>query len=395
MSVVILMLSLSAILMWIVYHRLVDSQVKGIPLLRDVDVVQRSEWPLVSVVITAKDEEKNIHKSLSNTLSLNYPNLEFIVVNDRSTDQTQEIIDQWQSRDSRLHSVQVKELPSGWVGKVHALQKGLEHARGEWVLFCDADVKLNTHTLEKAVSYCEQESGQHLGVMFDNPACLRSFWLSVMTLGYGALAVNLLRTRKIDSPDEKYFFGSGAFNLVKKSVLDQAKDLSWLRLELVDDMGLGMMVKLYGGKSLILKGVDEIGIVWYGTARDMMKGLEKNVFGFVGGFSLLRVLAMASICLFVVFFPLIGSLYFSSFAGVAAWVSVYFVLPGLITMIHNEDFNLHPLAVFFFPLAHLSALFVLVRSAFIVLKNQGVSWKDTYYPLSDLRQHQRAKTRLM
>ena len=101
----------------------------------------RADQGLVSVIVPAKDEEANIGAALETILAQDYPNIEIIVVDDRSTDGTAEAVRRVAARDGRVRLVQVKELAAGWFGKPHAMHTGAREARGEWLLFVDADCR--------------------------------------------------------------------------------------------------------------------------------------------------------------------------------------------------------------------------------------------------------------
>src|ERR1051326_8537576 len=94
----------------------------------------------VSVIVAARNEARHIEQGLQSILAQDYPNLEFIAVDDRSTDGTGDILDRLAKKDLRLHTVHITELPSGWLGKTHAQHVGAERATGELILFTDADV---------------------------------------------------------------------------------------------------------------------------------------------------------------------------------------------------------------------------------------------------------------
>ena len=95
--------------------------------------------PLISVCIPARNEERNIRTCVEAMLAQDYPNLEVIVLDDRSSDSTPLILAEIASRDSRLHPISGSDLPKGWAGKPHALFQASAHARGEWLCFVDAD----------------------------------------------------------------------------------------------------------------------------------------------------------------------------------------------------------------------------------------------------------------
>ena len=112
-------------------------------------------WPLVSVVVAARNEASLIEKSLRSLAAMDYPNFEVVAVNDRSVDGTGDIIDRVAAGGSRIRALHIKELPAGWLGKCHALHCGSRHASGGLLLFTDADVTFSVDTLRLAVRYFE------------------------------------------------------------------------------------------------------------------------------------------------------------------------------------------------------------------------------------------------
>src|SRR5262249_1899466 len=130
--------------------------------LRDLDGPEPKRWPRLTVVIAACDEARTIGPALATLLVSDYPDLEIVVVNDRSTDDTGAIIDDVARRRPRVRAVHVRELPDGWLGKVHALHSGVAAATGEWLLFTDADVHFAPDTLRNAIAHVEAHGIDHL-----------------------------------------------------------------------------------------------------------------------------------------------------------------------------------------------------------------------------------------
>ena len=112
-------------------------------------------WPRVSVVIPARNEALGIARALESRLADGYPDLEIVVVDDRSDDNTPRIIADFAARDPRPKAVRVDELPHGWLGEVNALAVGAREATGDWMLFSDADVEVAPRMLSRAVAHCE------------------------------------------------------------------------------------------------------------------------------------------------------------------------------------------------------------------------------------------------
>ena len=118
--------------------------------------------PRVSIVIPARNEERNLEEALRSVLALDYDNLEIDVVDDRSTDRTGEILDRMAAADPRLRVVHVRELPPGWLGKNHALWLGAAKATGEFLLFTDADIVMEPTALRRAVGAMVADGLDHL-----------------------------------------------------------------------------------------------------------------------------------------------------------------------------------------------------------------------------------------
>ena len=121
-------------------------------------------WPAVSVIVAARDEAAGIEAAMGSLLALDYPALEVIAVDDRSGDATGAILDRLAAHDRRLRVLHVRELPPGWLGKNHAVALGAREARGELLLFTDADVEFAPAALRSAVSILEAEELDHLAL---------------------------------------------------------------------------------------------------------------------------------------------------------------------------------------------------------------------------------------
>src|SRR5690606_5030460 len=131
--------------------------VRFIDWLRDVEVPADFAWPRVSIIVPARNEEREIEAALQSVLHLDYPDYEVMVVNDRSTDGTGAILERMQSAYPQLRVATVTELPRGWLGKNHAMYFGAQQASGELLLFTDADIVMRPDTLRRAVYYLERE----------------------------------------------------------------------------------------------------------------------------------------------------------------------------------------------------------------------------------------------
>ena len=138
--------------------------------------------PRVTIVVAARNEEAKIEEGLRSLLALDYPEIEIIAVDDRSTDATGELMDSI-ARESagKLHIEHVSALPAGWLGKTHAMWIAGRKATGDWILFTDADVIFSPDSLRRAIAYIETERADHL-VLF--PTMIMHTWDEQMMIGF-------------------------------------------------------------------------------------------------------------------------------------------------------------------------------------------------------------------
>lgn len=362
---------------------------KHIRLLRDFPPPpERPAWPKVSIIVPACNEAGSIGPAARTLLEMDYPNLELIIVDDRSNDGTGEIIRGLAARDKRVTPVSVTSLPPGWLGKLHALHKGVQAAAGEWLLFTDADVHFRAQSLRKAIQRCDSKK---LGFLSIIPSFLeKSFPLRVMVsqfMHFGSLTTD---PRMISDPKSKACVGTGAFNLCSREAYLQSGGMEWLKMEVIDDGGLAYAMKLARVKSEALSGVGEIELEWYPSLWGFVKGLEKNGFSLMG-YSFPFVLALHA----AVFFHFFGYTVAPILSGsvpvmIFVWSAMSFYL-AVSAYVIRKVIDVNPLNVLFFPLSFLLFPLVILRSAIICLRQGGIYWRGTFYPLAELRAQQRVK----
>lgn len=240
--------------------------------------VADSDAPLVSVICPARDEADAIEAATLERLTDPAPWIEFIFVNDRSTDGTGEILDRVTSSDTRARVLHIDELPAGWLGKVHAQQVGLEHATircDGWYLFSDGDTHVHPGCIDAALAWAEQVQADHVAL---TPRIVKGSWL--LRLCIAPLMRTLLCTLRLwlaNDDSQPRAMGVGAFNLVRRTALERAGGLEQLRLEIADDVGIATVVKDVGGRSRVAIGAAWLEIEWYRTASQFLQGSEKGV----------------------------------------------------------------------------------------------------------------------
>ena len=357
---------------------------------RKIADISKAQWdripsghPRVSIIVPARNEEAAIEQGLSRLLALDYDNYEVIVVDDRSTDQTGLIIERVAGSPEAhgcLKTIHVRELPHGWMGKTHAMWSASERATGDWFLFTDADVLFKPDVLRRALAYAEAEQADHV-VVFPRMIMKRpgermmiAFFQTLFTFGH--------RPWKVADPKTKDHMGVGAFNMVRRSTYEAIGTYKALRMEVLDDMKLGKVIKNAHFRQRNVFGEDLISIRWAHGAMGVVNNLTKNFFAILS-FQWWRTIASAVGLLFLNLGPFLGVWLTHGWARVpyaVALGSMFLIYLGmsLKSSVPPYYFFLHPISTVLFA-------YTLLRSMFLTLHNDGVTWRGTTYPLEELR----------
>jgi cellulose synthase/poly-beta-1,6-N-acetylglucosamine synthase-like glycosyltransferase len=336
--------------------------------------------PRVSILIPARNEERNLEEALRSVLALDYENLEIDVIDDRSTDRTGEILDRMAAAEPRLRVVRVRELPAGWLGKNHALWLGAEKATGDFLLFTDADVVLEPSSLRRAVQVMVADGLDHLTA---SPEIARPSVLFELFIGAFSLFFALFtRPWKAKDPRSPHYVGIGAFNLVRATAYRAVGGHRTIAMRPDDDLKLGKLLKTRGFRQEFVFGQGALRVEWYTSVRELIQGLMKNAFSGVD--YRVRVVAVATVIQLAVFvWPFLALLLIP---GAARWLN----LASVLTLVGLCWINA-PLAGVRrwhgvgFPLATLLFLYILWRATLLTLWNDGIDWRGTHYPLAELR----------
>jgi glycosyltransferase involved in cell wall biosynthesis len=379
-------------LMWL--SRVIDTSL-GV---RTLVNIARPEWdrspstptgnPLVTIVVPARNEEASIRQALSQLLALDYDNYEVIAVDDRSTDHTGEIMDDLakcsegrpRPSNAKLRIVHVIELPPGWMGKAHAMWSAAKESTADWILFTDADVMFRPDCLRRAIAYAEAERADHL-VLFPRTIMKRP-GEKMMLAFFQLMFVFGHRPWKVADPKAKDHIGVGAFNLVRRSVYEAIGTYEALRFEVVDDMKLGKVIKNAGFRQRNVLGENLLELHWAQGALGVVRNLTKNFFA-VMSFQSWRALGFCFAAAFINIMPFAGVFVAHGWARLPYVISLlclFFLYFGmsLFSEVRPWYLLLHPIATTLF-------IYTMLRSMFFALRNHGVEWRGTMYPLDELR----------
>jgi hypothetical protein len=348
----------------------------------DLEPVDSHRAPPLSVVVAARNEASHIRPALRSLLEQDYPQLEVVVVNDRSEDDTGVVLEAMSRAAPRLRVITVEVLPDDWLGKNHALAAGATAARGRYVLFTDADVVFAPGALRRALGYAVAHDLDHLAV---SPAITsRSPAVRVFVAGFALFFGLLTRPWRVRHPRSRAAIGIGAFNLVRREAYVRAGGHGPIRLRPDDDLMLGRLMKAAGGRSDTLFGAGALSVDWYGSFRELVAGLVKNSFA-GAGYSVMAVLGAAALLVTMAIAPPLGALLAPEPAR-AAFAATAALLLGA-AMLSARTTGLPAALGLAFPVAALLLAWVLLRSTAITLWRGGIEWRGTFYPLSLLRRN--------
>jgi glycosyltransferase involved in cell wall biosynthesis len=365
---------------------------RQIPDLRQEPVAQAAAR--LSVIVPARNEGAEVANGLRSLRNSKDVALQVIAVDDRSTDATGEVMEALSQEPSGVpiqYAVEhLTALPEGWLGKPHAMACGAARATGEWLLFTDADVIYAPHTLARALHYLERTGADHLVLI--PTAVAQSAGEAMMLPFLHVLTIwgpHLWRVADAGSPRDTV--GVGAFNLMRRSAYDAVGGWASLRMEVVEDMRMGYLLKRAGFTTHAVTGHGMVRIRWAHGAWGVVENLTKNLFSafrFRLPFMMAGTAGLAALCLLPFVALAAGA------AGRRAWL-----WPGLLSLASlaalygryyrraEEGSAVRLLWLIAFPVASLLFLFAMVRSAALTLLRGGVEWRGTFYPLRELREN--------
>src|SRR5215467_401126 len=376
---------------WIAAFVYLIRSVRYLPVLSEQETRTPFLWPRLSVVVPACNEAPHLESAVLSLTQQDYPDLEIVLIDDRSTDNTGKIIDRLAQNDPRIRPVHVETLPSGWLGKVHALHRGVEEASGDWLLFTDADVYFSPGALRRAIAFALHQRTDHLALI---PRTIQaSFWLEVAVNAFALFFLITTRAASINRPGSKAFVGIGAFNLVKATAFRRTPGFEWLRLEPGDDVALGFMLKQAGATTRLAFAQEELSVQWYPSVAAMFKGLEKNLFGPASHYRWRRMIFQVGVIWALVFAPPVTFLLGLSLGSAPLWIegAAAISMHLLFSVFYAAKLRTKSLALLLFPAGMLLITFMMLRAGYKCLKNNGIDWRGTHYPLEQLRAGQRIK----
>ena len=330
-----------------------------------------------SVVIAARNEELRIEETIRRLLAQHEVEVEVILVDDRSTDGTNSVVQEVAKGDARLRVIRIEKLPDGWLGKCHACHIGASVATGEWLLFTDADCWLHPDVTTRAIQAAQRDGVEHVtlapGITVPSPGVCA--WHLMFLLSFSNWFSGVNRDRP------KSYLGLGAFNLVRASAYHECGGYEALRLTVLDDVKLGLLLRRAGKRTRAFLGADDVECHWGTNLTSMIQIMEKNYFAALDfrlplalGCCVLMALLSCTIVMGVFSQTAIG---FTAAVSPLCLAAPAAILARRIGWSRGIGFG----APFMIPVF----AWALFNSMFVTLRRGGIRWRETFYSLDKLR----------
>jgi cellulose synthase/poly-beta-1,6-N-acetylglucosamine synthase-like glycosyltransferase len=352
----------------------------SIKLLRDVEISLPSPPPRVSIVVAARDEARGLEAALASLLAQDYPDYEIIVVDDRSMDATPAILERLAAQDQRLKILRIVELPAGWLGKNHALERGAGRATGAVLIFADADVIMHPSAVSRAVSHAIAMRRDHVAITPDvtAPGVALGMFMGAFTMFFTLYA----RPWEVSDPKSRCFIGIGAFNLVRAQVYRAVGGHTRIALRPDDDIKLGKIVKDAGYSQEMMFGRGLVSVEWYPSIRALACGLEKN--SLAGVDYRVAVMLAGTLAQLLLFVWPFAALALTHGGALALNSGACIVMLGAYAMV-ARIIGAPRWYALGFPVMASVFVGILWRATFITLRDGGIDWRGTRYTLDELK----------
>ena len=333
------------------------------------------DGPLVSVLIPARNEEKNIERCINSLRNQLYKNYEILVLNDNSTDGTGKILERIKSEDSRVKVFNGNPLPDDWYGKPYALHQLSANAKGEILLFTDADTIHRPASISWAVTNIQRLKADmisgYIGQVFLTFGEIITVPLIFFLTGF---FIPLFINRYTKS---SWFSAAiGQYIVIRHDVFRAIGGCESFKKKTSEDICMSRLVKMNGYSTRFLNITEHVNCRMYSGYRAAIEGIGKNIFDFLGKKTIV-IFLMAVAVLFFLFFPLpllvIGIITGSPWILHILAVNILYTLTWLF-MFLNQRLNWG--YAFLWPLLYLNLLYLAGWSWFRSISGRGFIWKD-------------------
>jgi len=350
---------------------------------KDIPKVSDAELPRVSVLVPARNEEKNIKNCVTSLLEQDYPNYEVIVLNDSSEDGTGDILKSIRQDYPGLKIITGKQLIEGWTGKTYACKQLAEEAKGEWLLFTDADTIHKKSSLKEAMYTALYRNADLLSVIPKNEMATFSEKLIMPMLYFTSFV--LLPHYFVDKKGfAKFAMAFGPFMLFRKSSYDKIGGHESVKCSILEDVNISKKIKAAGLQLVVADGQSQCTVRMYRNFKEIWNGFSKNIFaGFNYSAPMLFIIDILYLLLFFLPFLFLVLYLISGFTAspAAVLVTVQVIILYLIRILLSLKYRLGLVSSLLHPLGALLVPVIAFNSWRWIASGEGTKWKGRVYQM--------------
>jgi chlorobactene glucosyltransferase len=357
----------------------------------ELEVVEnvRENPTLISIIVPMRNEEKNARRCIESLLTQRYPNFEIIAVDDRSRDNTFKILEELASKNRNLKVIEGAPTPDGWVGKNHALWQGVKQAKGDWLLFVDADTTSEPLMLTSVIKYVEDHKVHMFSI--STFQIMETFWERVIQPVILSSIYRAFPQEKINDPRSKIAAANGQFILIRHSVYEAVGGHWEVKNRIVEDFALAKLVKSSGYRLRVMRATKVIRTRMYTNFNEIWEGWTKNLFFGLGKKWSLVALSILILLARGIIPPILFAWSFINVVllGVHTTTSLLILAESLFLLVLTtyvgrrtaQFFGIPSYYSFTVPLGAAVYIAIILSSAYKVASGVGVTWKDRVYRL--------------
>jgi chlorobactene glucosyltransferase len=336
---------------------------------------RRKDYPFVSILVPARNEERNIERCINSLLQQDYPNYEIIVLDDESEDRTWPILSRLAQGNDRLHLLKGKPLPEDWLGKCWACHQLSEKARGEFLLFVDADTVHKPSMLRSVMDAAHFYRADLVSGLPHEKIETFSELLTIPLISWGILAAIPLPLA-FALPNPGLSITIGQLLLFRRESYDRINGHTAVKDHVCEDMALGRLIKARGFRWRLVDAGEVTECRMYTSLTEAVDGLSKTIFGALN-FRILLILLFSLLLALMFCFPpwlLLNSLVKPLPRRLVRQALIPAVLGFLSWRVANQRFRLPWYAPLFYPVISALAIFIFLRSMLLTVTGRA-RWK--------------------
>lgn len=340
-------------------------------------------FPPVSVLVPARNEEKNIEKCVLSLVKQDYPNFELIILDDNSEDDTYKILCKLKKKYPLVKIVTGKGVPREWTGKNFACYSLSKYAKGEWFLFTDADTVHRKNSISSVVNSAIKNRAEFISVIPD--IVIESIPEKIFTPLIHFALLSFLPLKIVNmSRYKRVVIAMGPFMLINADFYRKIGGHESIKNEILDDFRLAQLVKKYGGKAILMDGKENVTVRFYEKFTSVWNGFSKNSFGAFENSPIILLPFLFS-CLCLYFFPYLFFFYGLAHSHIEFLPLFQIILILLHAYIITRRFKMHPALIFLHPISVILWELIVLNSMRLTFLNRSLRWKQRLYPLKKVR----------